>query len=630
METPENRDDAQPSTESTSVESLFNLDKYFPSWFDTLDCFVLLLAYETVLVIGEFSAILAYFLFTIFVFAASVYKPTTSEEEPTAGSEREAKSYSLGKFRDKEFFVFISLYWWWTPLVRIGIFLYCSRRGFAEVIRNLGAIRMAWPDLLIVAGVELDFKLDAPEPVLISFFNEKIERLWPYAIPSFEEFLKTRFQPSLKSRLQLRSTNILRRPEGKETFQVLSAKVVDRSLKKIVIDIGFIYCGDYCGFALWPSGEKLYFRSFQANAKLRLDLRYGNWTRPEEMALMGHNVDTLHRVIISLKKINKLYTWSDEITQEVSSPLQKRFLTGVEDVIHTCFPLDLTLVTSTTGRAQQTRPTLPIRRPESQAIPDIIQNIPTTSSTRLPERRLPGGYLEDVTASSQRLEAQEILHHTSIHRASSSAPQLQRTCENASAEARDTHGQENHDKRASAQLTNEATSVLPSINSEPVLAVDPELRESMTKDLIAGTQVATANAAYGTIELTTKFQSPRSLLVSIHKIRNLPKRKGRTPQPYVKLVLHSQDESDFKESTEVLDKTTDPVFEKSFRFQLSKPLSQYTLKVTVKTKHKLSHALAQVLLFFTPTSSNTAEERKWYELNSPKTEQIPHEVFYKE
>lgn len=631
METRENQADTQPSTESTSVESsVLKIDKYFPSWFDALDCFALLLVYETILGIGEFSAILAYVLFTIFVFAASIFRSTGGEE--TADPARDTNNYSLGKFRDSEFFVYIVLYWLWTPLVRLGIFLYCSRRGIGEVTKRLAELGVPWTSLVIAAGAELCLMLDAPEPVLITFFNKKIEQLWSFASPSFGEFLKTRFLPSLVSRLQLRSANILRRPGGKESFQVLSVKVISKSLSKIVIDITFIYCGDYCGSALWPSGEKLRVLSFQVNAKLRLELRYANLVRSELTALMEYNTGTFDGVIISLKKINKLYTWNNEITHEVSSTLERKFLTGVEDVIRTCFPLDLTMEISAAGQAQQTPQPLPIRRPESEPIlPGTIQNITTTTSTRLPERRLPGGYLEGGgTSSSQRGEAQEILPQTSIPRASSSAPQLRKASENESAEARNINIQENTDKRAGTHLTNEATSNLTSSNSDPVLAAEPESRESTTKDFITGTQVDTANTAYGTVELTAKFQAPRFLLVSIHKVRNLPKRKGRTPHPYVKLVLRSQDEPELKESTEILDKTTDPVFEKSFRFQLNKPLSQYTLKVTAKTKGKLTHALAQVLLSFTPTLSNTAEERKWYELNSPKTEQIPREVLYKE
>ncbi|XP_068207959.1 extended synaptotagmin-2-A-like [Palaemon carinicauda] len=369
----------------------------------------------------------------------------------------------------------------------------------------------------------------------------------------------------------------------------------------------------------------------QMDVKLSFDLRYGDLIGPERrssMELSNRYIPTFDRAIIALKKINKLDTWNaEESTQgALNDAIKRRYLAAVKDVIQTYFPLDLLMDTSTPGQEQSFSRTLQIRPPEPEIIPDI-QNTPILTSMRLGS-----GYQEgNATSSIQRVSSQEVLQHNTIPTTSSSTPQLQRTSKNTPIQVRDINTREKNDETEDNQnylhLTTGASSNLTSSNSEAMMAADPKLKESVTKDCIVGTGIDPGKSSFGTIQLTTKFQAPRSLIISIHKLRNLPKRKGKIPHPYVKLVLQSQDELVLKESTEVLDKTTDPVFEKSFKFQLDKPLPQYTLKVTAKTKHKFTHALGQVLLSFTPISENI-EERKWYKLYSPKSEPIPHEVFY--
>ena len=76
--------------------------------------------------------------------------------------------------------------------------------------------------------------------------------------------------------------------------------------------------------------------------------------------------------------------------------------------------------------------------------------------------------------------------------------------------------------------------------------------------------------------------------------RDIPKKGNKTPHPYVQLALQSPGKDDRKESTDILDKTTDPIVEKGFKFRLDQPLSECILKITVKTKHTFHHAVGKV------------------------------------
>ncbi|KAK7076536.1 hypothetical protein SK128_001760 [Halocaridina rubra] len=140
------------------------------------------------------------------------------------------------------------------------------------------------------------------------------------------------------------------------------------------------------------------------------------------------------------------------------------------------------------------------------------------------------------------------------------------------------------------------------------------------------------NGSHGCIELTTAYQAPSTLLVVVHKVKNLPHKSGRVPNPYVKLYLLSTGLKELKEeSTHVVENTDNPEYETTFAFPLTKPLSEYILRVCAKTKHKRPHYLGQVVLCFAPfKSGKKVRERAWYDLADPKKDYVICFVGYKD
>ncbi|XP_068219420.1 extended synaptotagmin-2-like isoform X2 [Palaemon carinicauda] len=157
---------------------------------------------------------------------------------------------------------------------------------------------------------------------------------------------------------------------------------------------------------------------------------------------------------------------------------------------------------------------------------------------------------------------------------------------------------------------------------EPDISVS---RESLTR-------IKDTDQGHGCIELTTRYQAPNIFIVTIHQVRNLPKRLNRTPNPYVKLYIQNQQLKPITEvTTDILENTQNPVFEKSFEFHLEHPLSLYTLRVSAKTKHKMAHKLGEVVLCFARyTSSQVVKERNWYNLSDPKKDYVLCWVGYRD
>ncbi|XP_066980607.1 extended synaptotagmin-2-like isoform X2 [Macrobrachium rosenbergii] len=146
------------------------------------------------------------------------------------------------------------------------------------------------------------------------------------------------------------------------------------------------------------------------------------------------------------------------------------------------------------------------------------------------------------------------------------------------------------------------------------------------------TRIKDTDQGHGCIELTTRYPAPNTLVVTVHKVRNLPKKVCRIPNPYVKLYLQNQQLKPVTDvTTEILDNTQNPVFEKTFAFQLEHPLSQYTLRVSAKTKHKMAHKLGEVVLCFARySSSQVIKERNWYDLADPKKDYVLCWVGYRD
>ncbi|XP_064095149.1 uncharacterized protein LOC135207348 isoform X2 [Macrobrachium nipponense] len=158
--------------------------------------------------------------------------------------------------------------------------------------------------------------------------------------------------------------------------------------------------------------------------------------------------------------------------------------------------------------------------------------------------------------------------------------------------------------------------------------LDPVL--SLSNDSL--TRIKDTDQGHGCIELTTRYQAPNTLVVTVHKVRNLPKKVCRIPNPYVKLYLQNQQLKPLTDvTTEIFENTQNPVFEKTFAFQLEHPLSQYTLRVSAKTKHKMAHKLGEVVLCFARNSSSqVVRERNWYDLADPKKDHVLCWVGYRD
>ncbi|XP_068208589.1 uncharacterized protein [Palaemon carinicauda] len=264
METPEYQANAQPLVKSTS-DLLVKVNEYFPPWFDTLNCFLLLLAHESLLVIDEYSPALCIGLVTLYV-CVTIYRQEQTQNEnlspmsrPESGETHEmphelranttvteqTKNENRNETLKTKFLRYevlaLFLYWLGSPLIRLGIFVYCSWEGIVKITTVFSAAsKVTWQGIIMAAGIELSSKLNAPEPVLVSFFNEKIRLLWPYARSHIENFIRTSFQSSLESRLQLVSGTILPKPWEKDSFQVLSVKINGRSLSNVKGDISLM------------------------------------------------------------------------------------------------------------------------------------------------------------------------------------------------------------------------------------------------------------------------------------------------------------------------------------------------------------------------------------------------------
>ncbi|CAH1961967.1 unnamed protein product [Acanthoscelides obtectus] len=122
----------------------------------------------------------------------------------------------------------------------------------------------------------------------------------------------------------------------------------------------------------------------------------------------------------------------------------------------------------------------------------------------------------------------------------------------------------------------------------------------------------------GQMELTISYSAPRQkLIVTVHRITNLPSKENDPPDAYVKIKLISPVFQKLKSKTKVIVDSCDPVFEETFEYLVSESdLPNSKLVLTAKSKKVFfnSDIIGQVVIDFKKFHDVDEPVREWFEL----------------
>ncbi|CAH1961965.1 unnamed protein product [Acanthoscelides obtectus] len=159
----------------------------------------------------------------------------------------------------------------------------------------------------------------------------------------------------------------------------------------------------------------------------------------------------------------------------------------------------------------------------------------------------------------------------------------------------------------------------PSISSTDEKKSDTE--ELFTKSKAQGVTRAPSmrtKPELGQMELTISYSAPRQkLIVTVHRITNLPSKENDPPDAYVKIKLISPVFQKLKSKTKVIVDSCDPVFEETFEYLVSESdLPNSKLVLTAKSKKVFfnSDIIGQVVIDFKKFHDVDEPVREWFEL----------------
>ncbi|KAK7076539.1 hypothetical protein SK128_001763 [Halocaridina rubra] len=492
--------------------------------------------------------------------------------------------------------------------------------------------------LIINMGLQLLLVIDSPEPVIISYLNESMKELWPYIEEPFKKLVVERFPVALEPKCHL---TILENPHGlKLPPVVLSARIKEAALQRLLLELHVHYNGDFTGTVLWNTGERLRYTNAKIDAEVQLELNYVN------SQIDTQQMQTLSIINFRMKKISKLeLTLNNEIgSEEAINKIKTQFVNALQDVICSYFPTHLDLLhrdqsrgsEATTSNVQAGSPQFQevtasaneafSQQPSTTPSPaESIRSQQTSTSVADEEfekrEPLPSRPTTNTEVGGEQLASPILLQNITNNERNAVAfantlTQLTDNTPNLSTEAENTNQDDNI-----IPLSHGAMNA----NTASFGQIDLSTVSHVSSALNANT------ASFGQIDLSTVYQAPETLIVTVHSLRDLPLRKGRKPNPYVKMFLQTKHERWSQGTTGVIDGTTNPVYEMYFTFPLKKSLSSYVLSVAVKTKHKHSHTLGETKLCFTPSYDHRlVKERSWYDLCDHKKDSIKVPVLYKE
>nr|CAH7748594.1 unnamed protein product [Callosobruchus chinensis] len=149
----------------------------------------------------------------------------------------------------------------------------------------------------------------------------------------------------------------------------------------------------------------------------------------------------------------------------------------------------------------------------------------------------------------------------------------------------------------------------------------PETEKVFTKSKaqnVARTPSMRTKSEMGRIELTINYSGPRQkLIVTVHRITDLPSKENDPPDAYVKLKLISPVFQKLKGKTKVIVDSCDPVFEETFEYLVSESdLLNSKLVLTTKSKKVFfnSDVIGQVVIDFKKFHDLDKPVREWFEL----------------